>query len=426
MKTQGNRQNRVMDTARNIFLQQVERKLGEAQQALSTLQVQGYDPQTCQTLYRIAHTFKGSGQMVGLRDIAEPALEITTALSLVENYKVELGPGLQAFLAERLDDIIDEVARLRDESSAHTGEEPTAMVCTSKKVLVVDDDPTITKLVQERLEQEGLAVAVCHNTVEAEKHLQVEQPDLILLDILMPGENGIEFCRRIRSKESHRIIPIIFFTVKGELQDKLVGFATGADDYLAKPFEMEELVARINTILSRVETFRNWAWQDELTTAYNRRYLQHRLQKELSRNQACGGNFSLAMIDLNLFKTINDTYGHSMGDEALKSLVARMKQVLSANDVVCRYGGDEFVVIFPNSNHLLVSLALERLCHEVEANPFVLSNSETIGLTLSVGVATFPGDGRTCEELLAVADAAMYRAKQAGGNKILFSEGGLM
>ncbi|MBP2651317.1 MAG: response regulator receiver modulated diguanylate cyclase [Firmicutes bacterium] len=421
MKTQNDRQNQVMAKARTIFLQEVQRNLPHAQQGLSKLRDHGYDLKTCKNLYRFAHTLKGSGQMVGLKDIAESASEITTALSLVENYRVKLGAGLQKFLAERLEDIVDEVGRLGTEGIIPSREKQKNMLSNNKKVLVVDDDPVITKLVQERLTQEGFVITVCHNSLEAENHLQMEHPDLILLDILMPGENGIEFCCRIRSKEFQQIIPIIFFTVKGELQDKLVGFATGADDYLAKPFAMEELVARIHALFNRLETFHEWAWQDELTKIYNRRYLHRRLQEERFQAKMHDEKFSLAMIDLNLFKFINDNYGHSAGDMVLTLLVGRMKHAFRKDDVICRYGGDEFAVIFPDSNSRLAKLALERLCLDLENTPIELPKNGKVNLTLSIGVSTFPESGGSCDELLAAADGAMYQAKKMGGNKIILS-----
>ncbi|KKM12469.1 hypothetical protein SY88_03465 [Clostridiales bacterium PH28_bin88] len=302
-----------------------------------------------------------------------------------------------------------------------SGVTPPAMA-GGKRILVVDDDPAITELVRERLEREGFFVAVCHDTLAAEHYLQVEHPDLIVLDVIMPGGDGIEFCRKIRSDPHQQAVPIIFFSVKGELQDKLVGFATGADDYLPKPFELEELVARIHALLTRLESFKDWAWRDELTRVYNRRYLHRRLEEEVARAQRSNGRFSLAMIDIDLFKNVNDSFGHRVGDEVLRFLVARMTETLRVADVICRYGGEEFVVILPDTPLPEGHLALERLRQAVQAEPLELPGSPMrIPFTISAGVAGFPEDGCTGEELLDAADTAMYRAKEAGRNTVLLS-----
>lgn len=420
MKLERDRQERTMAKAREIFLREAGKHLQKAQQALSELEANGYDPKICAELYRFAHTLKGSGFMVDLKDIAEPAFEILTALALVENYQVEFGPGLKRFLAKKVDDIKEAVTRLSYENAPSYEEIASPHFCETKQILVVDDDSTITDLVKSRLEQEGFDVTVCQNTLQAEQSLRLQKPDLILLDILMPGENGIDFCRRIRSTESHHIIPIIFFTVKGELQDKLLGFATGADDYLAKPFDMKELLARIHAILRRIDVYHDLAWRDELTGVYNRRYLDRRLKEELFRATTSRSKFTIAMIDLDEFKNINDTYGHSAGDQVLKQLANRMVQAFRTTDIICRFGGDEFVVIFPENSSQLADLALKRLQNELASNPIILLNEKTyFDLALSIGMSSFPEDGCTMEDLLAAADAAMYRNKQSDSGPCL-------
>lgn len=413
MKQQSGRQERTIAAARGIFLREAGKHLYEAQLALAQLEINGYDPHICANLYRFVHTLKGSGFMVGLRDIAEPAAEMITALILVENYNVALEPGVKRFLAKKLDNIKEELARLGLESTNSFSVIAPSQIHETQHILVVDDDLAITELVKSRLEQEGFVVTVCQNTLQAEQCLRLQQPNLILLDILMPGENGIDFCRRIRSQESQNIIPIIFFTVKGELQDKLLGFATGADDYLAKPFDINELVARIRAILRRIEVYHDLAWRDELTGVYNRRYLDRRLQEELYRSTTSGSTFTLAMIDLDQFKYINDTYGHPAGDWVLKQLAKRMAQAFRTTDIICRYGGDEFVVILLESSRQLAEMALKRLQRELASNPVVLP-SEGIGLdlSLSIGISSYPENGCTMADLLAAADAAMYRNKQ--------------
>ena len=407
------RQARTMATAKKIFLQEVECGLPTARIALTALSIQGLTTENFKTLYRYAHTLKGSGQMVGLRDIAEPAAEINTALSLIEEYGVPLADGLQKFIAAKLDEIAVELKRLEEQPPAELKYDVTNVARKGSQVLLVDDDAAVTKLVKERLAREGFCVTICHDTIEADQFLLTTQPDIILLDIMLPGENGIDFCRRFRSSSTNEIIPIIFFTVKSELQDKLAGFANGADDYLAKPFEMEELVARIHAVLTRLETLQDFAWIDEMTQVYNRRYLRRRLAEEIAQGQSI--HCTIVMIDLNKFKSVNDNYGHSTGDKVLKAVASLITQTLRTTDIVCRYGGDEFVLIFPGSSRHVVNKVLERLKQRLAANPILVTVAgNQIFITLSAGIVSFPEDGSSCDELLGLADKAMYCAKAGG------------
>lgn len=414
----------TMATVLEIFRQEVEQLLPESRKALADLKTNPSNSEARAILYRLAHTLKGSGQMVGLRDIVEPATEMTVVLNLVQQYGVELTAGIMDFLTERLAKIEEEVARLqlRAKLSAFSGS-AFENIGRGKKILIVDDDPVITQMVKDRLTKEGFAVIICQSVLAAENYLENGHPDLIVLDIVLPDGNGVDFCRKIRSDPRQQIVPIVFLSVKAELHDKLVGFATGADDYLAKPFDVEELTIRIKAILYRLETYKDWAWLDELTGVYNRRYLHRRLEEEISRAKRTNGVFSIAMIDLDFFKNVNDHFGHSIGDEVLRSLVERMTKSLRGADVVCRYGGDEFVIILPDTPPSEACRAIERLRQIIEHEQLTISGEQVVGpVTISAGVAGFPKNGCSGEELLAAVDATLYRSKEAGRNAVLLCE----
>jgi two-component system cell cycle response regulator len=409
--------NGIMNKAQTIFFREIEQRLPQSQKALSTLEANGFDREACETLYKFAHTLKGSGQMVELWDIANPAFEMTTALLLIKDYQVELNQGILRFLKERMAEILQELTDFHSQN----GETPENSKNENKQILVIDDDPTVTELIKENLKLYGFSVSICYDIDSAERFLQLEHPDLIILDILFPTGDGIDFCRKIRSNMQWQIVPVIFLTVKDKLQDKLAGFSTGADDYLCKPFKIEELVARIQAILNRVANSRELVLQDELTKVYNRRYLQIRLSEEIVRAQRANLNFSVAMIDLDYFKKINDRYGHIVGDETLQCLVDKIVGNLRGSDVVCRYGGEEFVIIMPETSQLEAGKVLNRLQQLIAAEPLRLpKNKIEISLSISIGVAVYPRNGVTEEELLKSADIALYKAKNAGRNLVMF------
>lgn len=425
MKKKSASKKNVMAEARNIFLAEIKQKLPECQAALATLQREGYSKEMCKIIYKFGHTLKGSGHMVGLLDIAEPAGEMAIAALLVQEYDVSCEGGLIRFLNERLEEIKETVGEYQEEQFKSSQQEKNIPKAKGKKILVVDDDPTVTGLVKEGLEEEGFKVAIANNTIEAEKYLELEQPDLIVLDIIMPlGEDGIEFCLKIRASQDLQVVPIIFLTKKVKLKDKLEGFATGADDYLCKPFRIEELLARIYAILNRVQVYHELVLRDELTKAYNRRFMQRRMLEEISRAKRSREKFSVAMIDIDYFKDINDNYGHVVGDQVLKELVNQLIENLRSSDVTCRFGGEEFVVILPDTANEEAHAVLERIRQIVASNPYNITDEGSISITISVGIATFPDDGSTWEELISSADKAMYRAKETGRNKVLMCERG--
>jgi two-component system cell cycle response regulator len=407
----------IMNRARAIFLRELEQKVGSIHAALARLETDQTDWEAMDTLYHFAHMIKGSGKMVELWKIAELAAEIGTAITLVKDYQVELNQGMRKFLKERLAEIMKEGT-----VDFRLGESFVCPNSGNKKIMIVDDDPAITELLRENLMHNGFKVTIYQDTAAAESQLAVEQPDLIVLDILFPSGDGIDFCRRIRSNPQWAIVPVIFLTVKGELQDKLAGFSTGADDYLCKPFKVEELLARIQAILNRIASCRELVLQDELTKVYNRRYLQMCLTKEISQAKRREGSFSIALVDLDYFKKVNDNHGHLAGDELLQCLVDKLNLNLRTADVICRYGGDEFVILMPETAPAKAYKILERLRKLIAAKPLELSKSGLqIQLTLSVGVAGFPQDGTSAATLLQAADYALYQAKRAGRNQVRFS-----
>jgi diguanylate cyclase (GGDEF)-like protein len=297
---------------------------------------------------------------------------------------------------------------------------------TNYGVLVAEDDPIFRTILKRWLETWGYAVTVAEDGEQAWKVLQQEaQPELLILDWVMPGVDGAELCHRIRAQQRTPYQYILLVTAKDNTEDVVAGLDAGADDYLTKPFERNELRARLRVgkriltlqdgLIRAREDLRFQATHDALTGIWNRRALLDLLQRELERARRSQGATGLLMLDLDHFKQVNDTHGHLAGDEVLREVAARIMQVIRSYDLVGRHGGEEFLVVLPGCDQSQTLQSAERIRATIEAKPIVVDDS-TIRVTVSIG-ATSAVSGTEEKDLLAIADAALYRAKNAGRNR---------
>ena len=245
----------------------------------------------------------------------------------------------------------------------------------------------------------------------------------------MPGMDGLEVCRRLRENESRNPPYVILLTARGEKGDIVQGLEAGANDYVAKPYDNEELQARIRVgqrmlemqshLLEARDALVHQATHDPLTGIFNRRAILDRLAQEISRAKREQGSLSVGMCDIDHFKNINDAYGHQAGDEALVAFTRCIQDRLRDYDCFGRYGGEEFLVIAPGSMGHSGESLYERLRAGV-ADAEIPTNAGTLSLTVSIGVA--PGTGlSTVDALLATADAALYQAKAEGRNRVAYA-----
>jgi diguanylate cyclase (GGDEF)-like protein len=248
-----------------------------------------------------------------------------------------------------------------------------------------------------------------------------EQPDLILLDIMMPEIDGYEVCKRLKSDARTAAIPIIFVSAKGESENIVVGLEAGAVDYVSKPFQVGELKARIGTVCRMIalqERLSAQANTDELTGLYNRRKMGELLEREVLQAKSHVSSLSLLMFDLDHFKSINDSYGHLGGDTVLRQFAQVMSENIYPLDIAARYGGEEFVVIMPDTDREKAVQAAERLLKKVESFTWKIS-TERLSITTSIGVGTMEiQDSITTEELIKRADTALYYAKNQGRDQV--------
>ncbi len=316
-------------------------------------------------------------------------------------------------------------------------------------ILVVDDSRTVLAMITDVLEAEGYHVRQAEHGRAALGLVAEGRPDLIILDVMMPEMDGYEVCRRLREEAEY--IPILMITAKGDLQDLVKGLDAGADDYISKPFDHMELLARVKSLL-RIGTLQRRLYAqnleleaknqqlqalahqldalngelrllsvtDGLTRAYNHRHFQERLKNEFARATRRGEALSCVMLDIDHFKAVNDAWGHPVGDRVLIRLVEMLKDQIRGEDLVARYGGEEFALLLPSTPADQARHLAERVRERVAKEGFVVSRDTNVHYTISVGVAEFSPDSphQDPDALLQAADAALYRAKAHGRNRV--------
>lgn len=305
---------------------------------------------------------------------------------------------------------------------------------TARPTIVVADDEAVNRqLIQRRLEREGYRVLTARDGGEAVRLAREMLPDLVILDVMMPEMDGMDACRLIKEDERTRDIPVIFLSARDETEMKVSGLGLGADDYISKPFEAAELVARVHVRIRlkrerdqlrtsaeeasvRAEEAQERAMTDALTGLLNRHALAHTLARESAEARRYNRPLACLMVDLDDFKTINDTYGHTTGDLVLRQLAAVLREAVRGTDTVFRYGGEEFLVLLPETDLGGAGALGEKIRAAAEGH-FFGEIARAFALTLSVGVASL-SDDESGNDMIVRADMALYQAKKNGRNRV--------
>jgi diguanylate cyclase (GGDEF)-like protein len=294
---------------------------------------------------------------------------------------------------------------------------------TTTKILVVDDDEETARLVREWYKNQPVQILEAKNGADGVRLAVSEKPDLILMDLMMPGISGFDASRRIKADPITADIPVLLLSARREPQTKREGFEAGIDDYVEKPFDLGEVDARIRSMIEKSRTLQKLqveATVDEKTALANYREFYKRLRYEWDRSERYGHPLSLVMLDLDDFKRVNDDLGHLAGDRVLREFGMLLTGGARGIDLPARYGGEEFAMILPHTDRKRAELVAERVRTAVAEFAF-LEPDHPRRVTVSAGVATFAAgaDIASAEQLVAAADRALYDAKKAGKNRVV-------
>ncbi len=310
-----------------------------------------------------------------------------------------------------------------------------------RHILLIEDSPTQARYTGLLLEDAGYRVTFAETGKKGIEIAEAEQPDIVILDVVLPDLDGFSVCRRIRQR-SQLYTPVMMLTEqRTDIEDKVDGLTVGADEYLNKPFDERELLARVASLVRIREvvenlynrltdgeqsyhTLRQLALTDKLTGLYNRHYFAEELQKQFILTRRYSTPLSCIMTDIDFFRDFNTQYGHPTGDWVLKEVAELMKESMREGDIIARYGGEEFVILLPMTELKGATELAERMREEVEQRTWENPSYGELKITISFGVAIFSAPAiETADQLIARADKALYQAKNNGRNRVeVYSE----
>jgi two-component system chemotaxis response regulator CheY len=297
------------------------------------------------------------------------------------------------------------------------------------EILIIDDDPVTCQILRASLVRAGYSVIERHNGQDGWECIQDQSIRLVITDWMMPDLEGPELIRRVREANFEKYMYMIILTGKGDKTDIIQGLTAGADDYLVKPVDLEELYARIN-IGKRIldleerltmanEQLEAMAMHDSLTQLLNRRAIYNHAEAELNRAKRDTDPVSILLIDIDTFKRVNDTHGHLIGDYAICHIADCIRGSVRSYDWIGRWGGDEFLVVLPQTDPIGEKTVAERIRDGIHSSPLPLHTGENLFLTVSIGASSAgKPEELSLELLLQRADNALYQAKQDGRNCI--------
>lgn len=290
-----------------------------------------------------------------------------------------------------------------------------------RKVLIADDSKLNIIMITDILHSEGYEVFSVTSGNEVMDAVKEYKPDIVLLDVVMPGKDGFTVCSELKCNYEFKNLPIIMVTARTEAKYLKTALEIGAFDYIRKPVDAIEVAARIKSALRYMEyqeKLEEMAMKDGLTGLYNHALLIELLAKEHSKQKRLNGSLAFLMIDIDYFKTVNDTYGHLKGNEVIKGVANIMMSTIRESDVAGRYGGEEFGIILSDIPLDKVIAVSERIRRRIALHSFSLEG-ETVNITVSIGVCyESPDNDISHRDMIKIADDAMYEAKRSGRNNV--------
>ena len=359
------------------------------------------------------------GNMAGpqaIMGLAEPAKRNVPVIFL--SSRVDILPrlsairaGAVAYLTKPVDIgiLVDKLDTLTSESA------PDAY-----RALIVEDSHALADFYALALQSAGMETAIVTDPLKILKKLNDFSPELILMDMYMPGCSGLELAKVIRQQEAYVSTPIVFLSAETDIEKQLTALQFGADDFLTKPIQPAHLVSSVTSRIQRYRVLRSFMVKDSLTGLLNHTKIKQELALEIVRAQRQNNTVIFAMIDIDFFKKVNDTYGHPAGDRVIKSLSRLLQQRLRKSDAIGRYGGEEFAVILKDTELQSAYTALDNIRRAFEQ---IVQHSDTaeFSATFSCGLAAFP-EFSTDEDINNAADRALYEAKGLGRNRVVIAK----
>ncbi|MGA7712367.1 MAG: PleD family two-component system response regulator [Rhizomicrobium sp.] len=372
---------------------------------------------------------------------------MVTALDQPSDRVAGLDAGADDFLTKPVDDaalfarvrslvrlkMMTDELRMREATGQSMGLLDPASSLTDNppqgRILIIEDRPESVAWFDSAL-QANHVISSVDTFEEALVRVRGGDYDLIVVSLGMRGFDGLRLCSQLRSLPEGRNVPILVVVSDGDRRKLTQALEMGVNDYLTRPVDKNELVARVRTQLRKkryadrlrhnVQLSLEMAITDQLTGLHNRRYMSRHLDNLLSEAQKHGKPLAFVIMDIDFFKSVNDTHGHDIGDEVLREFAKRIEENVRGIDLVCRYGGEEFVVVMPDTDVAYAYTIAERLRQSIETTPMVISRAPgKIGITISIGIAASDGEEDTAEALLHRADQQLYRAKREGRNRVI-------
>ena len=408
-----------------VFLREMQEARGRVRDALARAGSDAGDPAAVRELGNFFHRLAGSAGTVGHGMLARlaGACELTADQELER--KGPLSKIATRIFAEGLgglDDILETrtpaLGVLIPVLQRETSGPRASLEDVPSRVLVIDDDLVSARATEGVLRAAGFLTASCCDPADAYEAILRESPDLIILDVLLGDVDGFDVCRRARANPALQLVPIIFVTRRGDVEERVRGLQVGGNDYVAKPFDPPELVARVRSHLSRLSALREMAIRDGLTRCYNHKYFKMRLEQEMVRARRYSSALSLGLLDVDHFGQVNKQHGWPTGDRVLADAAARIRDALRESDWAARYGGEEICIVLDGAPLAAATAALERVRAAIAGAPFATTSDEPLAVTASIGCVELAA-GETLAELVERASVQLLAAKQAGRDRVI-------
>lgn len=367
-----------------------------------------------------------------LMDIIFPEGELAGA-DEIKHLHEEFGDQLPVFFISVRDDAVARIQAIRAGGMGYFAKPVDIGALTDEldklfapvdpqpyRVLIVDDSEVQAELIARHLREAKIETAINTCALDVLHTLEEFNPDLLLLDLYMPECNGLELAQMIRQIKAFVGLPIVFLSAEADRDKQLVAVSQGGDDFLTKPIKPDHLISALSSRIERYRQLRALMLRDSLTGLFNHTTVLEYLVQEFAHAERKKQFLSIAMIDVDYFKKVNDTYGHAMGDKVLRSLSHMLSNRLRTADIIGRYGGDEFLIILPNTDTINAHSVIDELRQAFAQITYICGGTE-FHVTLSCGIASFP-EQESPSALREAADQAMYSAKRRGRNQVAVGE----